>query len=49
MYKKIIKQFFPDEIIKNEISPVNFHIKMIIPEIYYFMVIKRITDNRRVS
>ncbi len=49
MFKKILLKFFPNDIKDNALSLINFHLNIISPELFYFISIKKILENRKIN
>gem|GEM_PF-3009173 len=49
MFKKILLKFFPDDIKDNALSLINFHLNIISSELFYFISIKKILENRKIN
>ena len=49
MFKKILLKFFPENIKDNALSLINFHLNIISSELFYFISIKKILENRKIN
>ena len=49
MFKKILLKFFPNDIKDNALSLINFHLNIISSELFYFISIKKILENRKIN
>lgn len=47
MFRNILLKYFPSNISKSELSPINFHLKLINPKLLYGISIKYGVENRR--
>ncbi len=47
MFRKILLQFFPQEETTNKLSPINFHLKLLIPRLFYGLSLKYSLEARR--
>ena len=49
MFRKILALFFPESETQSELSPIKFHLKLIVPKLYYGLSLKSSLTNRRTS
>lgn len=47
MFRKKLLSFFPESEFYSSLSPINFHLKLISPKLYYWLSLKSSLDNRR--
>ena len=49
MFTKLLLSLFPDSFQNNVFSPAYFHLQMISSEMFYYIILKKISENRRVN
>ena len=49
MFRKILALFFPESETQSELSPIKFHLKLIVPKLYYGLSLKSSLTNRRTN